>query len=235
MPDRTATLVCDDGNDNIVYTQHIEFTDFPLDEITLYFADDAILLRRNTDGLNARAGRPCCAVPLSFNSQEYVAENVGACPDDADNQNQFDVLYATLRDLQAFSLLDSTSKVAGFLLLGTGWFATSNTTREFLQSNPFARRLFVVALAGAFFLYAFASILAFRTSQKTLQRLATLNFMPGDCYESRAVSLPVLLVFIGGNFFLCGLVAGLVLQPDLMAFRGQASATRPESVTIRAN
>src|SRR5271170_5145996 len=33
--DRTATLVCDDGNDNVVFTQHIEFTDFLLDEITL--------------------------------------------------------------------------------------------------------------------------------------------------------------------------------------------------------
>ena len=42
--DRTATLVCDDGNDNIVYTQHIEFTDFPLDEVTLYFANNVIHL-----------------------------------------------------------------------------------------------------------------------------------------------------------------------------------------------
>jgi hypothetical protein len=42
--DRTATLVCDDGNDNIVYTQHVEFTYFPLDEITLYFANNVIHL-----------------------------------------------------------------------------------------------------------------------------------------------------------------------------------------------
>lgn len=42
--DRTASLVCDDGNDNIVYTQHIAFTDFPLDEIKLYFTDNVILL-----------------------------------------------------------------------------------------------------------------------------------------------------------------------------------------------
>lgn len=43
-PDRTATLVCEDGNDNAVYTQLIEFTDFPLDEITLWFANDVIYL-----------------------------------------------------------------------------------------------------------------------------------------------------------------------------------------------
>jgi hypothetical protein len=42
--DRTASLVCDDGNNNIVYTQHIEFTDFPIDEIKFYFTDNTILL-----------------------------------------------------------------------------------------------------------------------------------------------------------------------------------------------
>jgi hypothetical protein len=42
--DRTASLTCGDGNDNIVYTQHIEFTDFPLDEITLWFANNTIYL-----------------------------------------------------------------------------------------------------------------------------------------------------------------------------------------------
>jgi hypothetical protein len=42
--DRTATLACDDGNDNIVYTQQIAFTDFPLDEIKFYFTDNVILL-----------------------------------------------------------------------------------------------------------------------------------------------------------------------------------------------
>jgi hypothetical protein len=42
--DRSATLVCEAGNDNVVYTQPIEFTDFPLDEITLWFANNVIYL-----------------------------------------------------------------------------------------------------------------------------------------------------------------------------------------------
>jgi hypothetical protein len=42
--DRSASLVSDDGNGNIVYTQHIAFTDFPLDEIKFYFTDNTILL-----------------------------------------------------------------------------------------------------------------------------------------------------------------------------------------------
>ena len=43
-PDNSATLVCEDGNDNVVYTKAIEYTDFPPDGITLYFCSNTILL-----------------------------------------------------------------------------------------------------------------------------------------------------------------------------------------------
>ena len=43
-PDHTATLTCGDGNGNVVFTKAIEYTDFPLEEITLYFTDNVILL-----------------------------------------------------------------------------------------------------------------------------------------------------------------------------------------------
>ena len=42
--DRTATLSCEDGNNNIVYTKEIPFTDFPANEITLWFANNTIYL-----------------------------------------------------------------------------------------------------------------------------------------------------------------------------------------------
>jgi hypothetical protein len=43
-PNRSATLTCDDGNGKIVFNKKIEQTDFPLDEITLYFANNVIHL-----------------------------------------------------------------------------------------------------------------------------------------------------------------------------------------------
>lgn len=43
-PDRTAKLTCDDGNGNIVLTREIQWTDFPLPEISLYFENNVILL-----------------------------------------------------------------------------------------------------------------------------------------------------------------------------------------------
>jgi hypothetical protein len=43
-PDNTATLTCDDGNDNVVFSKEILFTDFPLETIKLYFANNVIHL-----------------------------------------------------------------------------------------------------------------------------------------------------------------------------------------------
>lgn len=42
--DRTASLVCEDGNGHAVYAKAIEYTDFPLPEIAFYFTNDVILL-----------------------------------------------------------------------------------------------------------------------------------------------------------------------------------------------
>jgi hypothetical protein len=43
-PDCTATLTCDDGNGNIVYTKPISLTDFPIEEIQLFYTNNTLLL-----------------------------------------------------------------------------------------------------------------------------------------------------------------------------------------------
>lgn len=40
----SAVLTCDDGNDRVVFSKQIAFTDFPLAEIRFYFTDNTILL-----------------------------------------------------------------------------------------------------------------------------------------------------------------------------------------------
>ncbi len=42
--DRSARLICEDGNGGVVFSKAIEYTDFPLPEIMLYFTDGVILL-----------------------------------------------------------------------------------------------------------------------------------------------------------------------------------------------
>jgi hypothetical protein len=54
--DRSATVFCDDGNGNPVYTQEIPFTDFPVDEVKLYFANNVIHLGATPASAFAGAG-----------------------------------------------------------------------------------------------------------------------------------------------------------------------------------
>ena len=42
--DKSAVVEISDGNNNIIATQEIEFTDFPLDEIDLWFANNVLYL-----------------------------------------------------------------------------------------------------------------------------------------------------------------------------------------------
>ena len=45
--DHTAILTCDDGNHNIVYTEQIDVTDFPLPEgISFYFENQTACLKQ---------------------------------------------------------------------------------------------------------------------------------------------------------------------------------------------
>lgn len=43
-PDRTATAIADDGNGRELARQDIPWTDFPLDEVSLYLTDNTLLL-----------------------------------------------------------------------------------------------------------------------------------------------------------------------------------------------
>jgi hypothetical protein len=39
-----GVLTCDDGDGRVVYAKRIDYTDFPLPEIKLYFVDNVIML-----------------------------------------------------------------------------------------------------------------------------------------------------------------------------------------------
>jgi tryptophanase len=41
---RKGVLACDDGNGTVVFSKRIDYTEFPLPEIKLYYADGTILL-----------------------------------------------------------------------------------------------------------------------------------------------------------------------------------------------
>lgn len=44
LEEKSAIMVCTDGNENILHKQRIPFTTFPLESIKLYFTNEVILL-----------------------------------------------------------------------------------------------------------------------------------------------------------------------------------------------
>jgi hypothetical protein len=44
LEDRTAKLICERDTDDVVLTQEIDYTDFPLAEIKLYLAEGVLML-----------------------------------------------------------------------------------------------------------------------------------------------------------------------------------------------
>jgi hypothetical protein len=45
-PDSSATLTCEDGNYNVVFTHRLSYSDFPAPEVTLWFSNGVIYLPR---------------------------------------------------------------------------------------------------------------------------------------------------------------------------------------------
>ena len=42
--DKTALLICDDGNGNILHKEKLDYTDFPLDRIECWFENGVLIL-----------------------------------------------------------------------------------------------------------------------------------------------------------------------------------------------
>lgn len=43
-PDKTAILTCEDGNKNEIFRQELEYTDFPIARVILWYSNNTILL-----------------------------------------------------------------------------------------------------------------------------------------------------------------------------------------------
>jgi TRAP-type C4-dicarboxylate transport system permease small subunit len=98
---------------------------------------------------------------------------------DSNAKQKFDLLYGSLCEIQK-SLLDSTAKVAGFLLLATGWIATSSEARAFLKEDDISRYLAATALVGSFIFFTLAATKAHLASVHTIELLIKLGYVPQE-------------------------------------------------------
>ena len=125
-------------------------------------------------------------------------------------KQEFDLHVAHLTETHK-AFVENTGKVAGFLLLALGWFATSEGARAFLRSSPSVTALVAIAVAAAYILAVTASWVAYRTTAKTYSRLKELAYLPQSAYEGRLLGPVTFGVCIAGNGVLSALLIAALL------------------------
>lgn len=126
-------------------------------------------------------------------------------------RQEFDLHVAHLTDTHK-AFIENTSKVAGFLLLALGWFATSKDARTFLASTPNCTALAALAVTAAYLLWVGASWITYRVSLKTFRRLQELAYLPQSAYEARALGPVTFGACIAGNGVLTALLVNALLN-----------------------
>ena len=123
---------------------------------------------------------------------------------------EFDLHVAHLTETHK-AFIENTAKVAGFLLLALGWFATSKDARTFLASTPNVTALAALAVAAAYLLSVGASWVAYRVSVKAFRRLNELACLPQSAYEARMLGPVTFVVCVAGNGVLAALLVAALL------------------------
>jgi hypothetical protein len=140
-----------------------------------------------------------------------VVAMLKSVPMPIDSKQEFEVLYSTLCEIQK-SLLDSTTKVAGFFLLAAGWLATSDSARLFIRSDSLIRNTSIMAVLGVTVLSTYVSWTAYSASGRIAKQIDELQYVSAQSVAHRRVSLPALTSYIAANIFLAVLVVVALLR-----------------------
>ena len=132
-------------------------------------------------------------------------------PSPQDARHEFDLHVAHLTETHK-AFIENTGKVAGFLLLALGWFATSKDARAFLASSPGVTALAALAVTAAYLLSVGASWVAYRMSVKAFRRLNELACLPRSAYEARMLGPTTFAVCLAGNGVLAALLVAALLS-----------------------
>ena len=131
-----------------------------------------------------------------------------------DAKQEFELHVAYLTETQK-SFVENTSKVAGFLLLALGWFATSKDARAYIGSAHQIAYFSAMAVAAAYLLSAGASWVVYRASAKTYQKLVGLAYLHETAYEARKLGLSTFVICVVGTGVLSGLLVFALLTAPL--------------------
>lgn len=94
---------------------------------------------------------------------------------------KFSLLYESLKGIQSDYYTD-VMKTLAFLIIGIGWFITSDKSRDFFRKTKVARVSSLIAVVVLGIIHIRASIDTYHLSQKKISLLSSLNYLGPDYY-----------------------------------------------------
>jgi len=128
-----------------------------------------------------------------------------------DVKAEFDVLFPAFCEIQR-SLLENTTKVAGFFLLAVGWLATSESARSYLRSDSLVRNSAIGAVILITLTFCAVSWMALSGSKRIEKEINDLGYISRLSISHRRVTIAVLLCYTLANVCLATLVVLTLLR-----------------------
>lgn len=120
----------------------------------------------------------------------------------APKKAKFDLVYASFKQIHDDYSVD-IMKTLALLIIGIGWFVTSNKSREFFRKTRSVRIWSVFAAVILYLIHAWASISVYRLSQEKMSLLSALEYVEREYFASYRIttaSLVLNLVLIAALF-----------------------------------
>ena len=122
-----------------------------------------------------------------------------------DVKAEFDVLFPAFCEIQR-SLLENTTKVAGFFLLAVGWLATSESARSYLRSDSLVRYSAISVVLLVTLAFCCVSWIALAASERIEKQLNDLAYVSALAIGHRKVTIQILIFYAMANICLASLV-----------------------------
>jgi hypothetical protein len=124
-------------------------------------------------------------------SSEYVnslgEQSRSTAVQSASAREKFGLLHGSLKEIYGDFVAD-VMKTLAFLILGIGWFVTSDKSREFFRRTIYIRLASIIALVILAVIHANACLTIYALSQRIMALLGDLNYLGREYYESYEIT-----------------------------------------------
>ena len=112
---------------------------------------------------------------------------------DALKKEKFDLLYTSSKDIYNGYNVDVMKSLA-LLIIGIGWFVTSDKSREFFRKSRTARTSALIAAVILCLVHVWSSISTFHLSREKISLLSALNYVNPNYYQNYEITTTTLVL-----------------------------------------